>query len=108
MAGIHLPEGGDDVAPALFPGAFEEAITQAERELAAQRRRLRRMRRERRRRQRRNAARWARAHGRTGLVWGGALACAAGVVFALLGMDGIAVELFKTAAAAWIAAAAGR
>ncbi|MFF3488754.1 hypothetical protein ACFYXC_36610 [Streptomyces sp. NPDC002701] len=105
MTSIPLPDGQSDDLPELFQSTFEEMIITAGRELKAQRRRLRQMRRQRRRQYRRNAARWARAHSRAGLFCGGSLAFAVGATFALLGMYDIAVELFKVAVAAWIAAA---
>ncbi|WP_033324250.1 hypothetical protein [Streptomyces yerevanensis] len=108
MTSIPLPDGQSDDLPELFQSTFEEMIIAAERELEAQRRRLRQMRRQRQRQQRRNAARWARAHSRVGLFWGGSLAFAVGAAFALPGMYDIAVELFKVAVAAWIAAASAQ
>ncbi len=102
---IPLPDSQGDSLPYQFRVTFDEMIEDAESELALQRRRVRQMRHQRRRQKRRDAARWIRNHCRAGLFCGGTAACTAGLVFVVLGQYGIAFELFKVAAAAWIAAA---
>ncbi|GAB7109590.1 hypothetical protein JCM4814A_79050 [Streptomyces phaeofaciens JCM 4814] len=105
MTSISPLGGQGENLPEPLRRTFDEMIADAEKELAVQQDRLRQMHRRRRRRQYRDAARRAREHSRAGLFWGGSAACAAGAVFALLGMYDIAMELLKAAVAAWIAAA---
>ncbi|MGW0822556.1 hypothetical protein [Streptomyces sp. NPDC002845] len=104
MTSIHLPDSQREEPPAWARATFDDMIRDAKKDLALQRRRVRQMRRERRREKRRAAARWARRHSRAILFWSGTTACGAGLLLLTLGAHGLALELLKVAAAAWIAA----
>ncbi|MDT3395247.1 hypothetical protein RKE29_01040 [Streptomyces sp. B1866] len=105
MTSIPLPDDQNGNSH-WINATFDGLITDAEQELARQRRRVRQMRRQRRRETCQQMPLLVRAHSRAVLFGSGTTAFFTGLAFLCFGNHGVAIELFKVAVAAWTAGVA--
>lgn len=103
MTIIPLDDDQGGGLPDWLSATFDELITQEERTLVLQKRRVRHMRREHRRVSRREVALRTHAYSRPILLWTGATAFTSAMAFLAYGESHIAMELLEFAVAAWAA-----